>query len=140
MSVLDHVRVCIYRVNQKGLEIFLVNTGAEEWQIPKGRMGNTPKPLANEGEMIELEPISKDGISNKVLAIEGDWHEIPSIRAMIKDDVKIVASHVIQKLPELEQGAYYTVKEAFKKVMPEEYASLKELKDILIDRNQAKYI
>ena len=32
MSVLDHVRVCIYRINQKGLEIFLINTGAEEWQ------------------------------------------------------------------------------------------------------------
>ncbi len=140
MSVLDHARVCIYRINQKGLEIFLVNTGAEEWQIPKGTLKTSTPPLANEGEMIELEPISKDGVSNKVLAIEGDWHEIPSIRAMIKDDVRIVASHVIQKLPEIEKGAYYTVKEAFKKVLPEEYASLKELKDILIDRNQAKYI
>ena len=90
--------------------------------------------------MIELEPINKDGVSDKVLAIEGDWHEIPSIRAMIKDDVRIVANHVIQKLPEIEEGTYYTVKEAFKKVLPEEYASLKELKDILIDRNQAKYI
>ena len=140
MSVLDHVRVCIYRINQKGLEIFLVNTGAENWQIPKGMLGMSTKSLGVEGEMIELEPIDRDGVSDKVLAIEGEWHEIPSIRAMIKDDVRIVASHVIQKLPELEQGAYYTVKEAFKKVLPEEYASLKELKDILIDRNQAKYI
>ncbi len=140
MSVLDHVRVCIYRINQKGLEIFLVNTGAEEWQIPKGKIGTATKNLDVNSDMIELEPINKDGVPGKVLAIEGDWHEIPSIRAMIKDDVRIVANHVIQKLPELEEGAYYTVKEAFKKVMPEEYASLKELKDILIDRNQAKYI
>ena len=140
MSVLDHVRVCIYRINQKGLEIFLVNSGVEEWQIPKGKLGSSNKGLNMNSDMIELEPIHKDGVPGKVLAIEGDWHQIPSIRAMIKDDVRIVASHVIQKLPEIEQGTYYTIKEAFKKVLPEEYASLKELKDILIDRNQAKYI
>lgn len=136
MSVLDYARVCIYRVNQKGLEIFLVNTGAEEWQIPAGKLSISATTF-EPSSMIELE---SDGVVGKVLAIEGDWHEIPSIRRMIKDDVKIVASHVIHKLPEAEEGAYFAIKEAFKKVLPAEYNSLKELKDILIDRNQAKYI
>jgi hypothetical protein len=136
MSLLDYARVCIYRVNQKGLEIFLVNTGAEEWQMPTGKLSISASAFESD-KMIELE---SDGQIGKILAIEGDWHEIPSIRKMIKDDVKIVASHVIKKLPEAEEGAYFAIKEAFKKVMPEEYNSLKELKDILIDRNQARYI
>ena len=136
MSVLDYARVCIYRVNQKGLEIFLINTGAEEWQIPAGKLSISSSTF-DSADMIELE---SDGEVGKVLAIEGDWHEIPSIRRMIKDDVKIVASHVIQKLPEAEEGTYFAIKEAFKKVMPAEYNSLKELKEILIDRNQARYV
>ncbi len=137
MSLLDYARICIYRINQKGLEIFLINTGAEEWQIPTSRLNQMSKDLKPGDNCIELEAKGQVG---KVLAIEGDWHQIPSIRKMIKDDVKIVASHVIHKLPEVERGAYFAVKEAFKKVMPAEYECLKELKDILIDRNQAKYV
>jgi hypothetical protein len=76
----------------------------------------------------------------RALAVEGDWHDIPSIRGIIKDDVRIVKNQLKQRIPGLEQGTFVAVKEAIKKVMPEEYACLKELKEIIVDRNSAKYI
>ncbi len=143
MSVLDQVRLVIYRVNKKGLEIFLVNNGEEEWSIPKGKLSeNKSQPYwTQEDNCIHLDPVEcSDGQRRGAVAIEGDWHEIPSIRGIIKQDVKIVKSQIKQRIPELEQGTYFAVKEAVKKVLPEEYKALKELKEILIDRNQAKYI
>lgn len=145
MNVLDSARVVIYRINKKGLEIFLVNAGdenADNWQIPSGKIQNESLQLTGKKEeLIKLEPVCQtNGHIKQTFAIEGDWHEIPSIRGIIKKDVKIVKSAIKQKFPELEHGTYFAVKEAVKKVMPEEYACLKELKDILIDRNQAKYI
>ena len=81
-----------------------------------------------------------DGNIGKAWAVEGDWHEIPSIRGMIRQDVRIVKDQIKQKFPDLEHGTYFAVKEAVKKVMPEEYALLKELKEVILDRNQVKYI
>jgi len=140
MNVLDSARVIIYRINKKGLEIFLVNSKQEipdSWQFPQ-----TQWQKANEDDrFIELEPVQQaDGKMGTAVAIEGDWHEIPSIRAMIKEDVRIVKDQIKQHIPELEGGAFFAVKEAFKKVLPEEYAYLKGLKDIIFDRNQATYI
>ena len=94
MKVLDCARVIIYRINQKGLEVFLVNTdkeGLEEWGIPQGNLPSQhTDSLTQEERVIELDPV-KDGESLlQALAIECDWHEIPSVRAMIKEDVKIV--------------------------------------------------
>jgi len=42
------------------------------------------------------------------------------------------------KLKEMDQGTFFNVKEAFKKVLPHQYNFLKELKDILVDRNSVK--
>lgn len=142
MNILDQARVIVYRVNKKGLEIFLLNHEDGHMQLPKGQL--TPSsnhPLIKSDKMIELEPIQhQDGQVQRALAVEGDWHDIPSIRGIIKDDIRIVKNQIKKQIPELEQGTFIAVKEAFKQVMPEEYACLKELKDIMLDRNQAKYI
>ena len=140
MNVFDQVRVVVYRINKRGLEIFLSNE-EDNWQIPKGNIQKTPVHLLSEDSLIELEPFQNvDGNMQRALAVEGDWHDIPSIRGIIKQDVRIVKDQIKKNIPGLEQGTFVAVKEAFKKVMPEEYACLKELKDIIIDRNQAKYI
>ena len=144
MKVLDCARVIIYRINQKGLEIFLINTpkeGQETWGIPQGNLPSQhTNSLSKEERVIELEPVKEGESLHQALAIECDWHEIPSIRAMIKEDVRIVKNQIKLHIPELEQGAFFAVKEAFKKVLPHEYSMLKELKDVLVDRNQSKYI
>lgn len=142
MNVLDQVRVIVYRINQKGLEIFLMNEN-DNWELPKGNLYKNPSHLMSEDNLIELEPVSNsNGDMQRALAVEGDWHDIPSIRNIIKQDVRIVKDQIKQHVPGMEpgKGTFVSVKEAVQKVMPEEYACLKELKEIIVDRNQAKYI
>ena len=136
MNVFDQARLIIYRINQKGLEVFLVNVNGEDWELPEGMLTEEQKERT-----IELEPVdSGDGRVVKAQAVEADWHDIPSLRNMVREDVRIVKDQLKQLMPEMEKGTYFAVKEAFKKVMPEEYGMLKELKDILFDRNQVNSI
>ena len=133
-EVLIDLRLVFYRFHDKGLEIFLVKED-EQWKIPSGQSASTTKRFfTRDGKLIELEANQVDQIKN--LAIEADWHDMPSIRGLIKHDLKMVEG----KLQELEHGTYVAAKEAFKKVLPHEYAVLKELKDILFDRNLIKNI
>lgn len=141
MGVFDHARIIIYRINKKGLEIFLLKPeeGSEKnWAIPNGL--NLDE-LSEDERCIEIE---SNGIKERVIALEGDWHDIPSIRKMIKDDVRIVKNEIKneikKRVPILEQGRYVAVKETFKKVLPEEYKMIKELKDIIIEQNLVKNI
>jgi len=144
MSVLDLARVVIYRFHEKGLEIFLINNEMDKdqdiWQIPQG-LSESIREKGNVKNIIDLDTTEDDqGRTIKTLAIEGDWHDIPSIRGMLKHDVKLVKAIVKENLPGSEKGAYFAVKEAFKKVLPHEYKALKELKDVLFDRNSVTNI
>lgn len=138
MKVLDQVRVVIYRFHEAGLEVFLIDPelhqDKEIWRLPAG--ADSTELHDNNYNVIELDDTQDNtGAIVKNLAIEADWHEIPSIRGIIKHDVKRLKNKVKQVLPCLEQGSYVAVKDAIKKTMPQEYAALKELKDILTDRN-----
>lgn len=143
MSVLDSARLIIYRFHEKGLEIFLINSDLENdpdiWKLPKGEVTNEHRSL--DMESIDLEPhTDTQGRTIKTVAVEGEWHDIPSLRGLLKHDMRLVKSKLIEHSPEMEKGGFFAVKEAFKKVMPEEYKALKELKSILRDRNLTKYI
>lgn len=138
MKVLDQVRVVIYRFHEAGLEVFLINPELHQdkgiWRLPEG--SDTQILNDSQYKVIELDDtMDSNGDMVKNFAIEADWHEIPSIRGIIKHDVKRLKNKVKQVLPCLEQGSYVAVKEAIKKTMPQEYKALKELKDILTDRN-----
>lgn len=143
MSVLDTARVIIYRFHEKGLEIFLVNSDMENdpdiWKLPKGNLHVASKNADMDSIQLESQKDEK-GRMVKTLAVEGEWHDIPSLRGMLKHDMKLVKSKLIEVAPEMEKGGFFAVKEAFKKVMPDEYKALKELKSILRDRNLTKYI
>lgn len=132
MSITEKVVLVIYRVKEKGLEVLLVKDN-DSWELPKG--GDLDEAKAK-GHIIELEP--SDDEETKVLAIEADWHEIPSLRKLIKEDVLFLTDKILDLLP---KSTYFVVKEAFKKVLPNsQYKMLKELKDIISDRNSTKYI
>lgn len=142
----QQVDVIIYRVRDTGLEVFLVNQAEagdaqEQWQA-SNVMGALP---ANMSNCIELDPVTNaNGESRKAIAIEADWHEIPSLRALIYEDYRVAKEKAKQRIknliPEMEKGTFFAVKEAFKRVMPEQYAYLKELKDVLLDKESTKYI
>lgn len=138
MSLSKKVNLIIYRFREKGLEVFLVNSSEEDdsWNIPQGNpCEEKPKSLIEEDRLIELDPIEKEnGALEDAWAVEGDWHDIPSLKGMVYED----ALYLKEKIKEMEKGAYFRIKEAFKKVMPHQYEFLKELKDILTDRNSLK--
>jgi hypothetical protein len=139
MSVFDFARVVIYRFHEKGLEVFLVNSDTKNdpdvWKIPKTEMHK----LKQCQDCIELDTVTdKEGQEHVTLAVEGDWHDIPSIRGLIKHDIKLAKETIKEVVPGIEKGGFFAIKEAIKHTMPDEYQALKELKDILFDRNTVK--
>lgn len=143
MSVLDQIRVVFYRVHEKGLEVMLINpelgTDPQAWKLPEGVSSEEIRSINQ--SVIKLDSIyNEDGSKIKTYAVEADWHEIPSVRGIIKHDVNRVKNKIRKVLPELEKATYFQVKEAFKKVLPDEYAALKELKDVIRDKNSVTYI
>ena len=149
MPVNEQVDVFIYRVRETGLEVFLVNQDQQQlpdeaqWKALSAGQ-DTPERL-RESNCIELEPVTgANGESRKAIAIEADWHELPSLRALIYEDYRVAKEKARLKIknliPEMEKGTFFAVKEAFKRVLPQQYAFLKELKEIIADKNQAKSI
>lgn len=139
MKVLDHVRLIVYRFHEKGLEILMIKRDHDKWVLPSGARISLDDLRSD--EIIELQAQSdRGGPPIKAVAIEGDWHEIPSIRGLIKQDIHLVKARLKELIPELENGTYLAIKDAFKRLMPREYALLKELKDILLDRNLVRNI
>ncbi|MEY3248456.1 MAG: hypothetical protein RL742_499 [Bacteroidota bacterium] len=145
MQAQDKVDLFIYRVGDKGLEVYLVNENEADSQWKTLHTDDLGSTRLSERCCIELEPVlDAQGATRKAIAVEADWHELPSLRALIYEDYRVAKEKAKQKIremiPDTENGAFVAVKEALKKVMPEQYAFLKELKDILTDKNQTTYI
>lgn len=143
MSVFDQIRVIFYRVHEKGLEVLLINpdlvNDPNVWRLPDGCKFSDDS--FNDTSIIELEASKdQDGSNMRTFAVEADWHEIPSVRGIIKHDVKRVKNKIKKILPGLEEAAFVQVKEAFKKVLPNEYEAIKELKEVISDKNSVTYI
>ena len=133
MSLSKKINLIIYRFRERGLEIFLLNNSEEDnnWEFPKGENSETlQKNYAEDSNLIELDPSDQED----AWAVEGDWHDIPSLKSMLFED----AMFLKDKAKELENGTYIKIKEALKKALPHQYKFLKELKDILTDRNSIK--
>jgi hypothetical protein len=150
MPTNEQTDVIIYRVRETGLEVFLVQPNASEptdveiAEAQQTRLGvYAPDRLST--PFIELDPVTDaNGDTHNAIAIEADWHEIPSLRALIYEDYRVAKEkarhHLKNLLPSMEKGAFVAVKEAVKRAMPEQYAFLKELKEIVTEQNQAKNI
>jgi hypothetical protein len=140
----EEMEVIIYRVGERGLEVFMVHqddTTAENQPFVTPTSGNDDLSRFP-AHRIELDPVTDaQGQARKAIAIEADWHEIPSLRALMYEDYRVAKEkaklHLKSLIPDFEKGTYVAVKEAFKRVLPEQYAFLKELKDIVADKNQA---
>ena len=142
MNVLDSVRIVLYRCHEKGLEVLLINPelkgDPQIWRrLPEGTVN-----IEEWEERIDLDSYKDaDGNVMRTIAIEADWHEIPSVRGIIKHDMKRLGNKVKKVItPTLENCNYVSVKKALQEVLPHEYQALKELKDIIIDRNLSRSI
>ena len=139
----EQVDVIIYRVRESGLEVFLVDQESDGSLTAPFADEKAPNRLA--AHYIELDPVADaNGDTRKAIAIEADWHEIPSLRALVYEDYRVAKEkaklHIKHLVVDFEKGTYVAVKEAFKRVLPQQYAFLKELKDIIADKNQANSI
>lgn len=143
MSILDVARLVVYRFHEKGLEIFLVNSDLKNdpdvWKLPNCDTAKLSTKLEEE-DFIEIDIEGAESKAQRLIAVEGDWHTMPSIRGLVKHDIKIAKNIVKEALPGIDKGAFFAVKEVVKKLMPEEYKAVKELKDVLVDRNSVKNI
>lgn len=141
MTVRNQIRLIVYRIHEKGLEVLLLKPNSTEgnWILLNGDLSNDQIMMTTiNSSIIELE--GSDAKEIRTIAIEADWHELPRVRQLIKQDIILVKDVLKNKIPVVEDSAYVAFKEAFKKMLPQEYAMLKELKDILLDRNSVKNI
>lgn len=144
----EPIDLIIYRVRDNGLEIFLVNDEQtpQNGQLKMLTAHDAATERLRDANCIELDPVERadGGETRQAFAVEADWHEIPSLRALMYEDYRVAKEkareHIKNLLPDLDKGTFVAVKEAFKRVMPEQYAMIKELKDIIIEKNQTKYV
>ena len=138
MSIIDLARLVVYRFHEKGFEIFLINSELQQdpnvWKLPKLDLIKLAD-LKKSGDYIEIEVEGE-----KIIAIEGDYHNIPSIRGLIKHDIRVVKSLVKDAVPGIEKGAFVAFKESFKTLLPHQYKAIKELKEVLIESNSIRNI
>ena len=139
MSILNTVRVIVYRFHEKGLEIFLLDehlkNNPEIWKVDRSEVSKI-QDLGLTCDYFEQD--ENDDV--ETIAIEADWHDIPSIRGLLKNDIKIAKEIVKETIPGAEKGAYVAIKEVMKRAVPEQYKVLKEIKDTILDRNLLRNI
>lgn len=128
MSIRKKASLIIYRFQERGLEVFLTKQ-SDEWGLPGGDVNLPPSQ-----EMIELEPAMD---SEEAVAVEGDWHEIPSLKQMLFQE----SSELAEKIKDIEQGSFVTIKDALKsRLAPSQVQFLRELRDVITDRNSVRDI
>ncbi|MEM1328497.1 MAG: hypothetical protein AAGI23_21255 [Bacteroidota bacterium] len=140
----EQSNIILYRIKDQGLEVFLVRDEGENWDLPTGT-GESKVMVLHEGQdrIIQLDAVEGEqaGIFEQAYAVEADWHDIPSLKSILKHDLLFMKDTVKQMIPDMmERGAYVAVKDAFKRVLPNKYKLIKELKDIITDRNSMTYL
>ena len=113
MDVLDVARIMIYRMHEKGLEIFLIKPQLDNdpdiWKLPQGYRNSSHDQESL--EIINLDSIKdEEGKQHNYIAVEGDWHDIPSIRGIIKHDFKRAKRKIKELLPDLSNGSFVSAK------------------------------
>ncbi len=142
MELSKTASLIIYRIRERGLEVFMLgDEKQQDWTLPNHQTAQAKAlPLEGNDKYISLDPVQQsDGKLEEGLAVEGDWHDIPSLKSLLIEDVEYVKVQIKQMGQDaLEKGAFVAIKEAFKRVAPHQYEMLKELKDIVSDRNSVK--
>ena len=128
MGLRKTASLIIYRFRERGLEVFLTQQ-SDDWGLPGGEVN-----MDSDQDYIELEP-SED--REEAVAIEGDWHEIPSLKQMLYEE----SGELKERLKEIEQGAFVSIKYALKqRLSAGQVEFLRELRDVVADRNSVRDI
>ena len=138
MDIRDKLHLVIYRVRERGLEIFVRDGGdvPEQLSLPEG---NAEFDLATlqrlREEIIRLDESDDGEDAERGIAIEADYHDIPSLKGLLLEDAREIKRRLVEG-----EGTFVAVKDVAKRLLPGQYKLLSELRDILVDRNSTKYM
>lgn len=132
MDLIRKITLIIYRFRERGLEIFLLEgEDASTLSLPEEqKISVLPEKFTDQATLISKED------DKETWALELEEEDIPSLKWLLYEDAKYVS----EKLISGDSGTYIKVKDALKKVMPQQYKWIKELKDVLLDRNSVRDI
>lgn len=132
----------LYRQKSEGLEVYLVPGDDDSLQMPENFSLEHHEALESfcdnlervMGIKVEVEQLIqldlvKCMVSGKeflAYALETDWEKLPETSKRYR-------------FVQVNRGAYYAIKDAFKRVMPAQYAMLKELVEIVASRNIMRF-
>lgn len=140
-KVKDLIKLVVYRCAEKGIEILIIPEETEN-----GRRYTLPKTLKEELPFLQNleESVSlkyqrqhKDS-SGKAIAVEDDSPDLPSLRKVLKNDFEYAKVRIKEYIPTPESIEFINIKDAVKNMLPHEYELLKEVKEIVSDRNLLK--
>lgn len=142
MKTKESTGICVYRFGDQGLEVFLVkpeNEINENWEIPDGFLTEA---IEKDFDFIRLDDVIKNDETTGAWAFEDasekDTFNLPLKRILGKTESPFQLRRKHKYLTD--NGCYFVIKEAIKKVFPEQVVLLKELQEVLRDRNMIKYI
>lgn len=130
MDLIRKITLIIYRFRERGLEIFLMEgDDVNELILPKEqKIISLPEKFTAQATLISNDE------NTETWALEMEEEDIPSLKGLLYEDAKNISEKIIS----YETGTYIRVKDALKKVMPQQYKWIKELKDVLLDRNSVR--
>lgn len=139
MDIRAKLHLVIYRVRERGLEIFVRDDvgASDELSLPEGKTDLDFAALERlRQEIIALDEGDDEGAhTSRGIAIEADYHDIPSLKGLLLEDARKLKAQLTEG-----EGSFVAVKEVAKRLLPGQYRLLSELRDILVDRNSTKYM
>jgi len=143
MKTKESTGICVYRFGDQGLEVFLVkpeNEVNENWEIPDGFL---TKSVDQDSEGIRLDDVTNT--NNEVKSAwafedesEKEVFDLPLKRILGETESLFQLRRKHKYL--MDNGCYFVIKEAIKKVFPDQVTQLKELQEVLRDRNMSRNI
>lgn len=134
MSLNERINIIIYRHAAKGLEILMHQTGDNQAKLPT--LNNSA------GELEHLLETSVSDAADHAIHVQGG--RVIAVELDNSSDLKGVGElqpwkeHLENILSSHGSSKFMAFKEMFRSVLPNEYALLKEFKDILLDRNSVR--
>ena len=135
----------IFRIAEKGLEVFLIRDEQAEIreqlvEISEKMIDELPLSFTQKDDFIELQTLQTEHGEIRAIAIESVAYDNLSLRQLIKDDLYQVKNKIKHLMLSSEEGNFVSFKDAIKSTMRIESKLIKELKDIISDRNQTNNI
>ncbi len=143
MKSKESTGICVYRFGDQGLEVFLVKPDNEinqNWEIPDGFLSEA---IEKDFDFIRLDDVTntKDETTSACAfedESEVETFDLPLKRILGKTESPFQLRRKHKYISD--NGCYFVIKEAIKKVFPEQVVLLKELQEVLRDRNMIRHI